>query len=49
VLRLMEGYRAVTTADIQRVAKQYLSANNRTVVVAAPKKPLRKFVKKNRK
>ncbi|MCK5407894.1 MAG: insulinase family protein, partial [Candidatus Krumholzibacteria bacterium] len=32
----LEKYMAVTTEDIQRVAKKYFDATNRTVVIANP-------------
>lgn len=47
VLRLMDRYQAVTVDDVQRVAKQYLVAGNRTVVTAVPKKVSKR--KPNRK
>jgi predicted Zn-dependent peptidase len=34
----LETFMAVTVEDIQRVAKTYLPASNRTLVVAAPPK-----------
>jgi predicted Zn-dependent peptidase len=33
------GFDAVTRADVQRVAKQYLQAKNRTVIVTNPAGP----------
>ena len=33
------GFEAVTRADVQRVAKQYLQAKNRTVIVTNPAPP----------
>jgi len=35
----LEGVRAVTAADVQRVAKQYLTQENRTVAILIPTKP----------
>ena len=34
---LVDKYRSVTAADIQRVAKQYITENNRSVVITVPK------------
>jgi predicted Zn-dependent peptidase len=34
----LDRYLAVTVQDIQRVAKQYLRSDNRTMVTAAPPK-----------
>jgi predicted Zn-dependent peptidase len=34
-----EQIAAVTAADVQRVARQYLTPQNRTVVVTMPKAP----------
>jgi zinc protease len=34
---LVDKYRSVTSADIQRVAKQYITENNRSVVITVPK------------
>jgi zinc protease len=35
----LDGIRAVTAADVQRVARQYLVADNRTVAILIPKRP----------
>ncbi len=35
----LEGVRKVTAADVQRVAKQYLTQENRTVAILIPTKP----------
>ena len=35
----LEGVRKVTAADVQRVAKQYLTQDNRTVAILIPTKP----------
>jgi zinc protease len=35
----LEGVRRVTAADVQRVAKQYLTRENRTVAILIPTKP----------
>jgi zinc protease len=37
--RFLAGVRAVTGADVQRVAKQYLTPDNRTVAILVPTKP----------
>lgn len=48
-LHLLDGYQAVTAADIQAVSKNYLTASNRTVVAAAPKRGKAKEAKKRLK
>ena len=35
----LDGIRKVTTADVQRVARQYIIADNRTVAILIPTKP----------
>jgi zinc protease len=37
--RFVDGVRNVTAADVQRVAKQYLTRDNRTVAILIPVKP----------
>jgi len=36
---VLNNYNAVTRADVQRVAKKYLTDRNRTVVTLFPEKP----------
>jgi len=35
----LDGIRKVTTADVQRVARQYIVSDNRTVAILIPTKP----------